>query len=40
MKRCIPVRIEEGDEQDQAVAVCSSMWEEAKKEVFAGIFND
>jgi len=26
MAACVPVRIEEGDENDQAVAVCLSMW--------------
>jgi hypothetical protein len=26
MKRCVPVRIKEGNKQDQAVAVCASMW--------------
>lgn len=30
MAACVPVRIEEGDEQDQAVAVCMSMWKEKK----------
>lgn len=30
MAACVPVRIEEGDEQDQAVAVCMSMWRERK----------
>jgi HK97 family phage prohead protease len=28
MDVCIPERIDEGDEQDQAVAVCTSMWED------------
>jgi hypothetical protein len=37
MKRCVPVLIEEGREQDQAVAICSSMWEQAKKDVFEGV---
>jgi HK97 family phage major capsid protein len=27
MAACVPKRIEEGDKQDQAVAVCMSMWE-------------
>ena len=31
MSRCIPRLIEEGKEQDQAVATCSSMYEEAAK---------
>ena len=26
MAACVPTRIEEGDDQDQAVAVCMSMW--------------
>lgn len=30
MKRCVPVLIEEGRDQDQAVAICSSMWDRAK----------
>lgn len=30
MSRCIPVLIEEGKPQDQAIAICSSMWSEAK----------
>jgi len=29
---CIPVRVKEGDEQDQAVAVCMSMWRDKDKE--------
>ncbi|MGD8500356.1 MAG: HK97 family phage prohead protease [Phycisphaerales bacterium] len=34
MSRCIPVVLEDGtaESQDQAVAVCNSMWEEANKE--------
>jgi hypothetical protein len=28
MARCIPVLIDEGRNQDQAVAICSSMWDE------------
>ena len=28
MAACVPTRIDEGDEQDQAVAVCLSMWRE------------
>lgn len=27
MARCIPVLIDEGRERDQAIAVCSSMWD-------------
>lgn len=30
MKRCIPVEIESGREQDQAVAICSSIYDENK----------
>jgi HK97 family phage prohead protease len=30
LDRCIPMMVEEGRPQDQAVAACSSMWEEAK----------
>ena len=35
MEACVPMRIEEGDDQDRAVAVCSSMWDN-KSEVFKG----
>jgi hypothetical protein len=40
MERCIPVLVNEGREQDQAVAICNSMWEEAKKgdRPFNGLF--
>ena len=31
MAACVPKRIEEGDEQDQAVAVCMSMWRDKDK---------
>jgi hypothetical protein len=31
MAACVPTRIEEGDEQKQAVAVCFSMWREREK---------
>lgn len=31
MDRCIPVLIEEGKDQSQAAAICSSMWEAARK---------
>lgn len=27
MARCIPVLIREGKDRDQAVAICSSMWD-------------
>lgn len=30
MAACVPVRTEEGDDQDQAVAVCLSMWRDKK----------
>lgn len=30
MAACVPARMEEGDEQDQAVAACMSMWREKK----------
>lgn len=30
MAACVPMRIEEGDDQDQAVAVCMSMWGDHK----------
>lgn len=28
MARCVPYLIDEGREQDQAVAICSSMWDD------------
>ena len=28
MARCVPVLVNEGNEQDQAVAICSSMWDD------------
>jgi hypothetical protein len=31
MEVCVPTRIEEGDDQDQAVAACLSMWRERDK---------
>lgn len=31
MSRCIPKLIQEGRKQDQAIAICSSMYEESKK---------
>ena len=31
MTRCVPVLIDEGREQDQAVAICSNMWQSASK---------
>jgi hypothetical protein len=36
MSACVPTRIEEGDDQDQAVAVCLSMWRNKKEELFRG----
>jgi hypothetical protein len=33
MSACVPMRVEEGDEQKQAVAVCLSMWRERNKEM-------
>ena len=30
LERCIPQLIEEGREQDQATAICASMWEDAR----------
>lgn len=32
MGRCVPAMMEEGKDQDQAVAMCSSMFEEDKEE--------
>lgn len=41
VSRCIPIVIEDGsaEDQDQAVAMCYSYWEQAKKEkdVFRGL---
>jgi hypothetical protein len=37
MERCIPVLISEGNEQNQAVAICSSMWTDYKVDLFQGI---
>jgi gluconate kinase len=31
MKRCIPALIAEGNDSEQAVAICSSMWDDRKK---------
>ena len=31
MKRCIPVLIDEGNEQDQAVAICANIWKNRNK---------
>ena len=36
IKRCIPVEIEHGKPQDQAVAICYGMWREGKKEASIG----
>lgn len=30
MDRCIPMMVEEGNQTDQAVAICSQMWDDAK----------
>ena len=30
MGRCVPAMIDEGKDQDQAVAMCSSMWEKGR----------
>lgn len=32
MARCVPELIEEGRDRDQAVAICSSMWDDRKDE--------
>lgn len=32
MDRCIPVLMDEGNENDQAYAICDSMWEDAQEE--------
>lgn len=39
MQACIPMRIDEGDTQERATAVCSSMWDnkEDQKKLFKGI---
>lgn len=31
ISRCIPMLIDEGKNQDQAVAICNSLWSEKKK---------
>lgn len=36
MAACVPALIGEGREQDQAVAICSSMWSNKSAEVFEG----
>lgn len=33
MAACVPVRMDEGDEQDQAVAVCLNMWRDRNKSI-------
>lgn len=33
MSRCIPMLIDEGKEQDEAVAICSSLWEQGSKDM-------
>ena len=33
MARCIPVLINEGRNRDQAVAICSSMWDRKDEDV-------
>lgn len=37
MARCIPYLINEGRERDQAIAICSSMWD---NKVMNNLFND
>lgn len=36
MAACVPVAIDEGVAQDQAVAMCSSMWSEKSEQIFKG----
>jgi len=36
MEACVPTRIDEGDEQDQAVAACLNMWRERDKAAHKG----
>lgn len=36
MAACVPMRIEEGNDQDQAVAACMSMWRDRNKEKHIG----
>lgn len=31
MNRCIPIVIEEGKSKEQAIAICSSVWQRSKK---------
>lgn len=40
MKVCVPVRVDEGDEQDQAVAVCLSMWRNRDKKAYIKALGD
>lgn len=37
MAACVPVLIDEGREQDQAVAICSSMWSNKSADLFKGV---
>lgn len=39
INRCIPIVIEDGTAEtpEQAVAICNSMWEAAKKSVYKGL---
>lgn len=37
MAACVPVLIDEGREQDQAVAICSSMWDSKSVDLFEGV---
>lgn len=39
MAACVPMRVEEGDKQDQAVAVCMSMWREKKAKLNSYTYN-
>ena len=32
MSRCVPMVIDEGSPQDQAVAICSSKWDDSNKD--------
>lgn len=34
MADCVPTRIEEGDDQDRAVAACMSIWQGRNKSAF------
>ena len=40
MAACVPTRIDEGNEQEQAVAACLNIWREAHKSLDDALVND